>query len=227
MIHNIFKPKDWTSFDVVAKLRGVLKTKKIGHAGTLDPLAEGVLVILTGPDTKLQDRLMKTTKEYVTEFTFGITTLTYDLEMTPTYNPNIEHLNLTLGQLTDVTNKYIGQIEQTAPPYSAKKVGGKTLYKEARKGRIDQIQLPVKTVEIHKIDVLDFYDREIETDLGVKTLPAVKLKIECSSGTYVRSLAHDIGEELGVGAVMTSLVRTRVGNYKVEDSRTIESFVRE
>jgi len=213
MILNIFKEKNWTSFDVVAKVRGILGEKKVGHAGTLDPLAEGVLIVLTGKDTKKQSEFMGMEKEYVAEFGLGLDSKTYDLEVLPhTVDSNIN--------FEEKLKKYVGRIKQKVPPYSALKVKGKTLYKEARKGNIDETKLPVKEITIHRIDILDKYEVELETDLGFKVVSIVKAKIVCSSGTYIRSLAHDLD------SVLVSLVRTRIGDYKVEDSVRVSELKR-
>ncbi|KKS72673.1 MAG: tRNA pseudouridine synthase B [candidate division WWE3 bacterium GW2011_GWD1_42_70] len=192
MILNIFKPKNWTSFDVVAKVRGVLKVKKAGHAGTLDPLAEGVLVVLTGDDTKKQAKFMEMEKEYIAEIAFGAESPTYDLEM-------------------------------LIPPYSAKKVEGKPMYKLARQGV--EMAEQRKTVTLSSIDVMEQKSRELNTDKGVVALPCVTLRIKCSSGTFVRSLAHELGEKLKMGGILISLVRSAVGEYRVENSVKIEDLV--
>jgi len=214
MIINVYKPKGWTSFDVVAKVRGILGIKKIGHSGTLDPLAEGVLVLLTEADTKKQTILMLLDKEYEAKIAFGIDSPTYDMEgpllMVADY-PDKETVLLNL-------KNFIGDIAQRVPAYSAVKVNGKRLYKEARSGRIDEQKLPVKNITIFSIDVISFENEEIEVNGGVSTLPVLHCKVTCSSGTYIRSLAHDLG------GVLISLKRTRIGTYRIEDSKTLESL---
>lgn len=199
---------------MVAKVRGILGIKKIGHSGTLDPLAEGVLVLLTEDDTKKQTVLMLLDKEYETKIVFGLESPTYDMEgpimMVADY-PDKETVLLNL-------KNFIGDIAQRVPAYSAVKVNGKTLYKEARKGRIDESKLPIKNITIFSIDVISFENEDIEVNGGVSNLPVLHCKVTCSSGTYIRSLAHDLG------GVMLSLKRTRVGTYKVENSRTLESL---
>ena len=228
MILNIYKEKDWTSFDVVAKVRGILnaslsdrvpnkikRKRKVGHAGTLDPLAEGVLVILTDSDTKIQDKIMKSEKEYECEISFGATSETYDLEGKLTRHEIPQDLDIET-ELDKHLKKYVGEFEQKVPPYSAVKVKGKELYKKARAGKIDESEIPTKKVHIYAIKKLGFYERA--------ELPTVKLKITCGKGTYVRSLAHDLGEDLGIGGVLVSLVRTRVGDYVVEEALRIEDF---
>lgn len=223
MILNINKPQNWTSYDVVAKVKSTLNIKKVGHAGTLDPLATGVLIVLTGKDTKKQQKLMNTQKEYLFEVTFGIETPSYDLETPPEIsNPNTQ-LKEIKNQLPTAIKKYTGKFVQTAPPYSAKKVKGVPLYKKARKGQ-EIKELPKKEVEVFTFDVLDIFEKEIQTAAGLTKLPTLKAKITCSSGTYVRSLAHDLGKDIKTGAVLTDLVRTRVGEYKIEDSIKIEGL---
>lgn len=221
MILNIYKPKNWTSFDVVAKARGVLKVKKAGHAGTLDPLAEGVLIVLTEDDTKKQDKFMEMEKEYIAEIAFGAETPTYDLEILPHLNvaPNSEEL---FEKLREILPAFTGEIEQTIPPYSAKKIQGKEMYKLARKG----VEIPKQTkkVTIWSIDILGMESKELETDGGAISLPVVTMKVRCSSGTFVRSLAHELGEKLGTGGVLKSLIRSAVGEYRVENSIKIEDL---
>jgi len=208
MILNIFKPKDWTSFDVVAKLRGVLHTKKIGHAGTLDPLAEGVLIVLTDKDTKKQDEFMHQKKEYVADIALGLDSDSYDLE-----TPLRENVNPV--DVQDFS-KHIGSLIQTVPPYSAVKVGGKRLYKSARSGNVDKESLPSKEVEIFELEKLDEYKKSFGE---FKDTVVIKLRIVCSSGFYVRSFAHDIG------GVLVNLVRTKIGYFDVKDSSTIDDIV--
>ena len=223
MILNIYKEKDWTSFDVVAKVRGILnarlnpnvpnklkRKRKVGHAGTLDPLAEGVLIILTDADTRRQDELMKTDKEYECEISFGATSETYDLEgdLTDHTIPADFDLQTSLEQAIP---KYVGEIEQTVPYYSAAKVDGKALYKSARSGKkADLESLPTKKVTIYDIKTLETFEKDGR--------PTVRLLVVCSKGTYIRSLANDLGKDLGVGAVLVGLVRTRVGDFSVQDS---------
>jgi tRNA pseudouridine55 synthase len=222
MILNVYKEKNWTSFDVVAKVRNMLGGKrKVGHAGTLDPLAEGVLIVLTDEDTKKQDEFMKMKKEYVAKITFGITTPTYDLEFLPEVSKRQIGLENLKTLCPVVLKDFEGEIDQKVPPYSAAKVDGKTLYKEARKGKVDEVSLPVKRITIYKIEILETYDEDVETKDGKRKFPSMKARVECSSGTYIRSLAHDLGEKFGCGAVMMGLVRTRIGEYSVSDSKKI------
>ena len=211
MILNIYKPKGWTSFDVIAKLRRILGTKKIGHAGTLDPLAEGVLVVVTGKDTKKQDEYMHTIKEYVAEVALGLDSDSYDLE-TPLRKHYLDYISLTTPDL----QRYVGKFEQTVPSYSAIKVGGKRLYKSARQGKVDKNDLPSRSVEIFEIEKLDEYTKDFD---GFKDISVIKIRIVCSSGFYVRSFAHDIG------GVLVSLLRTKVGEFKVEDSKELSDIM--
>lgn len=220
MILNVYKEGGWTSFDVVAKLRGVLKTRKIGHAGTLDPLAEGVLIILTEKDTKKQEDLMGLEKEYLAEIVFGAQSPTYDLEGELTFKDITYKLPNFKKDLKVTLEKYKGEFEQRVPPFSATKVGGERLYKKARAGNIDPKEVPSKTVQVHSISI----ESVREEELTGKVLPTATLKIICGKGFYVRSLAHDLGQDLGMGAVLTKLVRTRVGDYKVEDAKKIEEI---
>ena len=229
MILNIYKEKDWTSFDVVAKVRWMLnaslnpnvpnklrRKRKVGHAGTLDPLAEGVLIVLTDQDTKKQDELMATDKEYECEISFGAISATYDLEAELEMQTIPKDLDIKT-ELEKLLPNYIGEIDQTVPYYSAVKVDGRALYKRARSGKeVDPSPLPTKKVTIHDIKMLDFYEK--------RDLPTARLKVVCSKGTYIRSLANDLGKDLGIGGVLVDLVRTRVGDFKVEDSVKIKDL---
>jgi tRNA pseudouridine55 synthase len=210
VILNIYKEKGWTSADVVAKLKGILRPRKIGHAGTLDPLAEGVLIVLTDEDTKRQSEFMGMEKEYVADVQFGATSETYDLEGELTYS-GVEITEDDLGRkLNKVLKDFIGTYEQEVPHYSAVKVGGRPLYKSARKGQ--EVELPKKEVTVYSIDVVDV------------NFPVVTFVITCSKGFYVRSFANDLGKKVGTGAVLANLVRTRIGNYDLADSKPISSF---
>jgi len=203
MILNVYKPKGWTSFDVVAKLRGILHTRKIGHAGTLDPLAEGVLIVLTEKDTKKQDDYMHQEKEYIADIALGLDSDSYDLET---------ELRPVSILMKDNLNEYIGKLNQTVPPYSAVKVKGAKLYKAARKGTLNKDILPTKSVEIFDIEKVGEYIKDFGEFKNTKVL---KIRISCSSGFYVRSFAHDIG------GVLAGLLRTKVGEFKVEDSKAL------
>lgn len=224
MILNVYKEKNWTSFDVVAKIRGILrsvredgKKVKVGHAGTLDPLATGVLIVLTDGDTKKQDDFLNKDKTYVAEISFGAESETYDLEAELKFNKIPKDLDIKT-KLKGLLPKYTGSIDQQVPKYSAVKVSGERLYKQARKNKPIS-KLPVKKVKINEIKLLDYY---IKNDL-----PTVTLEINCSKGTYIRSLAHDLGNDLGIGGVLIALLRTKVGDYILEDSRSITEIQQE
>jgi len=212
MIFNIYKEKSWTSFDVVAKLKGVLKVKKIGHAGTLDPLAEGILLVLTDSDTKRQEEFMKMEKEYVADIAFGVTSKTYDLE------GELEYSNIKISEeelrekLEKLLPEFIGTYEQEVPHFSAVKVGGRPLYKSARSEKNSTPLLPKRKVSVYSIEVLDFQ------------FPVVSFAITCAKGFYVRSLANELGKKVGTGAILVNLVRTRIGDYTLAGSNPISSF---
>jgi tRNA pseudouridine55 synthase len=204
----IDKPLDWTSFDVVRKLRSLIKIKKIGHAGTLDPLATGLLIICTGKFTKKINEYMGMEKEYTGTFTLGAITPTYDLESEPIEQRSIE--GITEEQLHEATKPFIGVIQQVPPIHSAIKQNGKPVYLLARKG-ID-VQLEPRTLTIHHFSI-----DKIE-------LPIVHFRVVCSTGTYIRSLANDYGKQLGCGAYLSSLRRTRIGEFKAEDAIDMRLF---
>lgn len=211
-IININKPADWTSFDVVKKIRNVIRVKKVGHAGTLDPFATGVLLICTGKATKRVNRLMGLEKEYVATILLGKKSDTYDRTgKIEVVTENVEHVSRE--DIEKVLQKYIGLIEQRIPPYSAAKRGGKRLYELARKGEL--VENLTKKVEISEIEILDFQP------------PYLKIRLRCSKGTYVRSLADDIGRDLGTGALLYELKRTRIGPYSVEGAWNIDEFIRQ
>ncbi len=204
----IDKPKDWTSHDIVAKLRGILGTKKIGHTGTLDPMATGLLVICIGRATKLVDYLMSDDKEYIADILLGKTTTTDDVEgeiLTTNEVPKISKV-----ELLDILENFKGKLKQAPPKYAAIKVNGRKLYDYARKGI--EIDVPKRDIEILKLD------------LKSQTENQFKIDVKCSKGTYIRSLARDIGEKIGCGATLCGLRRTIVGNYKVENAQTIENL---
>ncbi len=204
----INKPLHWTSFDAVKKIRHLVKTKKVGHAGTLDPLATGLLIICTGKFTKKINEYMAREKEYAGTITLGATTPTYDLESQPENFKSIE--NVLKEQIGAAAKKFTGEIMQVPPAHSAIKVGGKRVYELARKGKevkLEPRKIFIKEFEIQKLD-----------------LPVVYFRVVCSTGTYIRSLANDFGEALGCGAYLSSLCRTRIGEFKIEDAFTIEEF---
>jgi tRNA pseudouridine55 synthase len=202
----INKPLEWTSFDVVNKLRHRLKIKKIGHAGPLDPLATGLLIICTGKMTKQIDGFQAQEKEYVGKFVVGQTTPSYDLETEPGEPRDIGLI--TEDQIRKTTQQFIGLIQQIPPLHSAIKIDGKRAYELARKG-IEQ-ELKPREVEIKEFEITNV-DK-----------PWVSFRVVCSKGTYVRSLARDFGNALGVGAYLAELCRTRIGHFKLENALTID-----
>jgi tRNA pseudouridine55 synthase len=204
----IDKPYDWTSFDVVRKVRGMLKIRKIGHAGTLDPLASGLLILCTGKFTKKINEYMAAEKEYIGSFTLGAITPTYDLESEPENFLPYEHL--TDEQLEGATAPFTGDILQTPPMHSAIKKDGKRVYKLARQGK--EVELEPRAVTIKEFSIV-----KVE-------LPVVHFKIVCTTGTYIRSIANDYGKMLGCGAYLSGLVRTRIGTFKLEDAMSLEQL---
>lgn len=212
----IDKELDWTSFDVVNKLRIELrnvfgiKKIKVGHTGTLDPLATGLVILCAGKATKQIESFMGLDKEYIAELTIGATTPSYDLETEIEKTYPFEHI--TIGQIEKVLDSFRGEIEQTPPNYSAKQVDGKRAYNMARQG--ETFKLKKNRVTIHELVLLDF------------TPPKISLRVLCSKGTYIRSLASDIGEKLGAGAYLSALRRTRIGDYHVNDAEKIADFTK-
>ena len=202
------KPLGWTSFDVVKRIRGKLhhrlgiKKLKVGHAGTLDPLATGVLIVCTGKMTKQIDELQAHVKEYVAEITLGATTPSFDLETPIDATYSTEHI--TREQVEQVLQQqFVGSIKQVPPSYSACKVDGHRAYKMARKGK--EVELKAKELVIDEIELLNY------------SMPRIEIRVVCSKGTYIRALARDIGQALGSGAHLTALRRTRVGGVRVDD----------
>lgn len=213
----IDKPLEWTSFDVVKRLRGVIlhrlhkKKFKVGHAGTLDPLATGVMIVVTGRSTKLIESLQAGVKEYIATMKLGATTPSFDLETEIDATYPTDHI--THGLIEQVLPSFTGKIEQVPPSFSACKVDGKRAYKMARKGR--EVELKPKVLVIDKIEIIDF-DSEAMT---------LTLRIVCSKGTYIRALARDIGAALSSGAHLTALRRTRVGDVRIEDCLSVDDAV--
>ena len=211
------KPLRWTSFDLVAKVRYKLchklgrKKLKVGHTGTLDPLATGVVVICTGKKTKLIDQLQYDVKEYVATLQLGATTPSFDLEKEVDASYPTEHITREL--IDRVIPEFTGEQWQVPPMFSAVQINGKRAYELARKG--EEVELKPKLLVIDEIEILNF-DAE---------LMQLTLRIVCSKGTYIRALARDIGQRLGSGAYLTALRRTRVGTQRVEECWTIESFL--
>lgn len=218
MIENTFeegrvllidKPPDWTSFDVIRKIRNTIRIKKVGHAGTLDPLATGLLIVCTGKFTKKINEYMAQEKEYTGSITLGAVTPTYDLESEPeNIKPATE---ITEELIKETTKQFTGEILQTPPIHSAIKQKGKPVYLLARKG-IDVV------LEPRKITIHEFEITSIE-------MPVVSFKVVCTTGTYIRSLANDFGAALGCGGYLSKLRRTRIGNFKVAGAMSIEDFV--
>lgn len=209
----IDKPLGWTSFDVVKRVRGILtrrygvKRFKVGHAGTLDPLATGVMLVCTGRATKEIDTLQAGVKEYVATMTLGATTPSFDLETEIDATYPTDHITRTLVEET--LKRFTGSIEQIPPAFSAVKVDGKRAYKMARKGQTPDLK--PKTLQIDELQLLDFKPEEIT------------VRVLCSKGTYIRALARDIGLALGSGAHLTALRRTRVGKALIDDCMTVDN----
>ncbi|OGC68718.1 tRNA pseudouridine(55) synthase TruB [candidate division WWE3 bacterium RIFOXYC1_FULL_39_7] len=224
MILNIYKPKNISSFGVVSQIRRRLNIKKVGHAGTLDPLAEGVLVILTDQDTKKQDSILHTDKEYVATVGFGVFSETYDLEKVPELR-QIPALSILERDVPVAIAKFIGVIKQQVPVYSAVKVGGVPLYKKARKGKsVDAQSTPIKKVTINSIEIMNYGMRTLETSEGAAAIPFVELKVTCSHGTYIRALARDLGDVIGYSGTLLGLVRTRIGDFTVDKAVKVEDL---
>lgn len=213
------KPLHWTSFDVVAKVRRVLcrclgqKKLKVGHSGTLDPLATGVVIVCTGKKTKMIEQLQYDTKEYVATMQLGATTPSYDMEHPVDKTFPTAHITRTL--IDQTIPQFVGEQWQIPPMYSAVSINGKRAYEIARKG--ETVELKPKLLVIDEIEVLSF-DAE-------KML--LTIRVVCSKGTYIRALARDIGEQLQSGAYLTALRRTKVGHTRVEDCYQIDSFLHE
>lgn len=204
----INKPLTWTSFDVVRKIRNTTKAKT-GHAGTLDPLATGLLICCTGKMTKKINEVQAQEKEYTGTFTLGAVTPTFDLESEPTDFKSLD--GLTPEIILAATAQFTGELQQLPPIHSAIKQNGKPIYELARKGvevKVEPRKVFIKTFEITSIE-----------------LPVVHFRVECSTGTYIRSLANDFGAALGVGGYMSSLCRTRIGEFKLEDAYGMEDFI--
>ncbi|GAB4430330.1 MAG: tRNA pseudouridine(55) synthase TruB [Bacteroidia bacterium] len=206
------KPMGWTSFDVVAKVRNTLRIKKVGHAGTLDPLASGLLILCTGRATKSIDAIQAQAKTYETCFKLGATTASYDAE-TPEV-PVCDATQFARPEIEAAMRGFAGEITQTPPIYSAVKVGGRRAYEAARAGQTPEL----KTRQVH---IYDF------TLLDNPEPACWCARIGCSKGTYIRSLVHDLGQTLGCGAYIRSLVRTRIGDYDLADAWEIGDFVQQ
>jgi len=211
MIHgiiNVYKEKGFTSHDVVSKLRGIVGQKKIGHTGTLDPDATGVLPVCLGKATKLCDLLTDKNKTYEAVLLLGKTTDTQDITGEVLEEKSTEAL--TEEKVREAIEGFIGDYEQIPPMYSALKVNGKKLYELAREGKV--IERKARPVKILDIQILEI------------DLPKVRMEVSCSKGTYIRTLCHDIGEKLGCGGCMESLIRTRVSTFRIEDAKTLDEI---
>lgn len=208
------KPKGWTSFDVVNKIRYLIRRKydikkiKVGHSGTLDPMATGLLLVCTGTWTKELHQLLGLDKKYIAEITLGIETNTYDAEGTIISEKEIP--SITSDQIKNIVQSFKGEIEQIPPAFSAIKKEGKPLYELARAGK--EVKPEARKVIVHDIDVIDIANNKITLD------------IHCGSGFYVRSLAHDIGAMIGCGAHLSALSRTMIGPYSLKDAWTMDQI---
>lgn len=207
------KPLEWSSFDLVQKVRNIARKQvgkklKVGHAGTLDPLATGLMILCTGKCTKTIDTLQAQEKEYIAEMHLGATTPSYDLETE--IDATFPWENISRETVENVLPQFMGEIMQIPPIFSAMNVNGKRAYEYARKGK--EIELKARPITIYALEILDF------------SLPKVTLKIRCSKGTYIRSLVHDIGKALDNGAHLTALRRTKSGDFDVKNAYTIEAF---
>ena len=209
-IINVYKEAGFTSHDVVAKLRGILRQKKIGHTGTLDPAATGVLPVCLGKATKVCELLTDKDKSYRAVCKLGVETDTQD--MTGTILKEYDVTGISEQNIRECVEKFVGDIKQIPPMYSALKVNGKKLYELAREGKI--IERKPRDINISKIDIIDL-------DLDNKTFT---MDVTCSKGTYIRTLCHDIGQELGIGAAMENLVRTRVSVFEIKDALTLSDI---
>lgn len=211
------KPLNWTSFDVVNRVRRILcrtlnqKKLKVGHAGTLDPLATGVMVLCTGKATKRIEELQYGIKEYIATLQLGATTPSFDLEHPIDKTYPTEHI--TRERVDNTIKRFIGEIWQVPPVYSAVKIDGKRAFDYARKGQ--EVEIKPKLLVIDEIEVLDFNDKDMQ----------LTIRIVCSKGTYIRALARDIGEALLSGAHLTALQRTRVGDIRLSDCMEVEDFI--
>ena len=202
----INKPLEWTSFDVVRKIRNTIKIKKVGHAGTLDPLATGLLILCTGKFTKRINEFMAQEKEYTGTFTLGATTPTYDRESEP--QDLKDYSSVTPEQLQAIAQQFTGEIMQVPPMHSAIKKDGVRVYELARKGQTIEL-------EPRKIVIKEFEITAIE-------MPVVHFRVVCTTGTYIRSLANDVGRVAGCGAYLSSLCRTRIGSFTLEQAMSME-----
>lgn len=205
----IDKPKDWTSFDVVAKVRNAIKIKKVGHAGTLDPMATGLLILCTGKWTKRIDSFMLAEKEYEGTIHFGATTPSYDAESEIDARFPTDGLDET--ELRGKAALFVGKIQQYPPAFSAIKIKGQRAYNLARRG--EEVKLEAREVEISAFEITRI------------AFPEVDFRVVCSKGTYIRSLAHDLGKAMQNGAYLSRLVRTRIGDFHLKDAWNLERLI--
>lgn len=215
------KPLEWTSFDVVNKLRGTLqhqkledgsrpfKKIKVGHAGTLDPLATGLLIVCTGKATKSIESLMGLEKEYTGTFTLGATTPSYDAETE--VNQTFDTSHITAEQIHQTAQVFVGETEQLPPAHSAVIIQGERAYEKARRG--EEVTVTPRKINIHRFEITAI------------AMPEVSFRVICSKGTYIRSLANDFGKALNSGAYLSSLIRTRIGNFNLSAAHTVEHYV--
>lgn len=205
------KPYDWTSFDVVRKVRNAMKIKKVGHAGTLDPLATGLLILCTGKFTKRINEYMAREKEYTGTIILGAATPTYDLESHPVPVGDISQISV--DNLLTTAASFTGEIDQVPPIHSAVKVEGRRVYELARKG--EEVVLQPRKVTISTFEIAEI------------ALPEVHFRVVCSTGTYIRSLANDFGARLGCGGYLSSLCRTRIGEFELKDAMEVDEAIRQ
>lgn len=204
----IDKPLHWTSFDVVRKIRNIIRIKKVGHAGTLDPLATGLLIVCTGKFTKRINEYMAQEKEYIGCITLGAVTPTFDLESEPQDFKPFDHFSDE--KILNTTKQLTGEILQVPPIHSAIKQQGKAVYLKARRG--EEVILEARKITIHTFEITQI------------NLPQIHFKVVCTTGTYIRSLANDFGAALGCGGYLSELRRTRIGNFSAQDAMTIDQF---
>ncbi len=207
-ILNVNKPPDWTSFDVVGFIRGRCGERRVGHAGTLDPAATGVLPVLIGHATRLTEYLVDTTKTYIATIELGVTTDTYDAKGEVISRADASAITETA--VREALAAFVGEIEQAPPIYSAIKRDGVPLYKRARRG--EDVRTEPRPVRVDELDIISY------------AAPLLQLRIVCHKGFYVRSLAYDLGAKLGVGGTLTGLIRSRVGSFRIEDAVDIETL---
>ena len=216
-IINVYKEQGFTSHDVVAKLRGILKMKKIGHTGTLDPDAVGVLPVCLGNATKVCDLLTDKDKTYETVLLLGRTTDTQDISGKTL---RMSEARFTKDEIAEAVRSHVGNLMQVPPMYSALKVNGKKLYELAREGI--EVERKARPITVYSIDILSV--DEVQTDDMSITQTEVRMRIHCSKGTYIRTICHDIGEKLGCGGCMKELTRTQVANFSIKDSLTLKDI---